>query len=360
MVSVGVTPRPSTLVCRFSSRTSTSHSRIPKYFTSASLNISTVSNVDTEPCAVCGKETTKICSKCKAVSYCGTECQKSDWESHEPNCVFLLDCLPSCDVCTSRLVKENVTGLCFRCGFILRGPCLERETGKKDGLCPGCSRLTMKSTAPTEDNVLALRDLVEKETNLLDNRRVLWCFALGHILFADLVPKNIALAKHYFSLSGSLGHGEGYRKLGDIYMSEGEWHQAKEAFEKGAALQSVGAMHSLGTYYQDGSFGGSSDYRAAKKWFKEGARLGDKDCIHSLGSIYFFGQGTTVNHEKAVAYFRRSAAEGDADSQVALGTCYAGGNGVVQSLEQAQYWWGKAEAQGRKRGRQDIAEGICY
>jgi hypothetical protein len=29
-------------------------------------------------------------------------------------------------------------------------------------------------------------------------------------------------------------------------------------------------------------------------------------------------------------------------------------------LEQAQYWWGKAEAQGRKRGRQDIAEGICY
>jgi TPR repeat protein len=217
----------------------------------------------------------------------------------------------------------------------------------------------MKSTAPTEDNVLALRDLVEKETNLLDNRQVLWCFALGHI-FADLVPKNIALAKHYFSLSGSLGHGEGYRKLGDIYMSEGEWHQAKEAFEKGAALQSVGAMHLLGTYYQDGSFGGSSDYRAAKKWFKEGARLGDKDCIHSLGSIYFFGQGTTVNHEKAVAYFRRSAAEGDADSQVALGTCYAGGNGVVQSLEQAQYWWGKAEAQGRKRGRQDIAEGICY
>jgi TPR repeat protein len=108
-------------------------------------------------------------------------------------------------------------------------------------------------------------------------------------------------------------------------------------------LQSVGAMHSLGTYYQDGSFGGSSDYRAAQKWFKEGARLGDNDCIHSLGSICFFGQGTTVNHEKAVACFRRGADKGDADSQLVLGTCYAGGNGAVPSLEQARYCWGRQQ-----------------
>ncbi|KAK7261002.1 hypothetical protein RIF29_27305 [Crotalaria pallida] len=39
------------------------------------------------PCAVCGNEATKICSRCKAVRYCSQECQQSHWISgHKVNC----------------------------------------------------------------------------------------------------------------------------------------------------------------------------------------------------------------------------------------------------------------------------------
>ncbi|KAL1221439.1 Ubiquitin carboxyl-terminal hydrolase 19 [Cardamine amara subsp. amara] len=42
---------------------------------------------DTAECAVCGKVSTKKCSRCKSVRYCSAECQKSDWNSgHKKKC----------------------------------------------------------------------------------------------------------------------------------------------------------------------------------------------------------------------------------------------------------------------------------
>ncbi|KAL0733881.1 hypothetical protein Bca4012_010091 [Brassica carinata] len=42
---------------------------------------------DTAECSVCGKLTTKKCSRCKSVRYCSGECQKSDWNSgHKRQC----------------------------------------------------------------------------------------------------------------------------------------------------------------------------------------------------------------------------------------------------------------------------------
>ena len=299
-------------------------------------------NIDTDACVVCGKETTKICSKCKGVSYCGKECQQSDKKSHEPTCELVLDNVPWCDVCNA---SQDLRVVCFQCGFVFCGPCFERATRKKGGLCPGCSRPIAKSTVRNEKNVLVLKDLVEKETNTLDYRRVIWCFVLGQI-FLELLPKNLTLAKHYFNLSGSLGYGEGYKRLGELYMEEGDWRRAKEAFEEGTAFQCVGAMRTLGTYYRTGAFGGNIDYRLAKKWYKEGARLGDEACIYHLGVMYHCGVGTTaVNYVKAVAYFRRAADKGDTDSQFYLGACYFEGKGVAQSYAQARYWWESAAAQ---------------
>ncbi|CEM13898.1 unnamed protein product [Vitrella brassicaformis CCMP3155] len=47
------------------------------------------------PCAACGKKPEDVpdgvgvfpkCNRCKLVSYCGTECQRSDWPSHKDKC----------------------------------------------------------------------------------------------------------------------------------------------------------------------------------------------------------------------------------------------------------------------------------
>ena len=35
---------------------------------------------------ICNKETTKYCSGCKTVYYCGRTCQKQDWKHHKNEC----------------------------------------------------------------------------------------------------------------------------------------------------------------------------------------------------------------------------------------------------------------------------------
>lgn len=39
-----------------------------------------------DKCSICDKETTKRCSRCKAVYYCSTECQSKDWHNHNEMC----------------------------------------------------------------------------------------------------------------------------------------------------------------------------------------------------------------------------------------------------------------------------------
>lgn len=38
-------------------------------------------------CTVCLQRADQICSKCKEVYYCSSECQKADWKNHKHNCV---------------------------------------------------------------------------------------------------------------------------------------------------------------------------------------------------------------------------------------------------------------------------------
>ena len=49
---------------------------------------------DRKCCSVCkktakekGKKVLLTCVKCHAITYCGVECQREDWERHEWNCV---------------------------------------------------------------------------------------------------------------------------------------------------------------------------------------------------------------------------------------------------------------------------------
>jgi len=37
-------------------------------------------------CQTCGKPSEKRCTRCKAVSYCNTECQRADWPTHKGVC----------------------------------------------------------------------------------------------------------------------------------------------------------------------------------------------------------------------------------------------------------------------------------
>lgn len=46
-------------------------------------------------CMICGcPNHVKVCSVCKSVSYCSTECQRKDWSSHKRDCKILATQIP--------------------------------------------------------------------------------------------------------------------------------------------------------------------------------------------------------------------------------------------------------------------------
>lgn len=42
--------------------------------------------VEDDSCFVCGKPSEAKCSRCRAISYCGPECQRKDWKRHKAEC----------------------------------------------------------------------------------------------------------------------------------------------------------------------------------------------------------------------------------------------------------------------------------
>ncbi|MBS0625261.1 MAG: zinc finger MYND domain-containing protein [Verrucomicrobia bacterium] len=52
---------------------------------------SALPQTDKRVCAVCEKTAVKmsVCSKCRFTSYCGTDCQRTDWPSHKLKCANL-------------------------------------------------------------------------------------------------------------------------------------------------------------------------------------------------------------------------------------------------------------------------------
>ena len=60
-------------------------------------------------CAVCLQPAKQLCSRCKHIYYCSTDCQKKDWKTHKPCCGT--DQAPE----STRLLVEKLTPLLSRC-----------------------------------------------------------------------------------------------------------------------------------------------------------------------------------------------------------------------------------------------------
>ena len=64
-------------------------------------------------CAKCDKtEGLKQCARCKAVSYCSTDCQKADWKDHKKICRFTITFTPASSVSPDALsVLRGMSGV---------------------------------------------------------------------------------------------------------------------------------------------------------------------------------------------------------------------------------------------------------
>ena len=121
-------------------------------------------------------------------------------------------------------------------------------------------------------------------------------------------------------------------------------HEWRPLTEQGDA----NAQYNLGVLYSNGH-GVPLDYGQARQWFEKAAALGNAKAQSSLGVLYDDGYGVSQDHRQARHWFEKAAAQGVAYAQYRLGMLYDFGNSVPQDFVQALKWYNLAAANGEKK-----------
>jgi TPR repeat protein len=134
------------------------------------------------------------------------------------------------------------------------------------------------------------------------------------------------------------------------YLGEGvaqDYGEARNWFEKAAALDNSSAMNGLADLYFYGR-GVTQNYAEVRKWSEKAAALGDATAMYNLGTLYSGGTGVTQDYAKARNWYEKAAKYGHAAAMYNLGTLYENGRGVAQDREQARKWYQEAANAGDK------------
>lgn len=128
----------------------------------------------------------------------------------------------------------------------------------------------------------------------------------------------------------------------------------------------VPAMVGLGRLYYLKSQGDEDLLWEAKEWFERAAALGDPQAHYYLGVLHRNGAGVPQDHEEALGYFLLAAQQGYGDAYIALSELYAEGiqgegpdlNKATALLEQAALL-GEGKALMMKAVRYELGDGVA-
>nr|XP_022900334.1 protein msta isoform X1 [Onthophagus taurus] len=100
-----------------------------------------------QKCYVCGKESSRKCSQCKEIFYCGEQHQKIDWKRHKFDCAFVYVTDPNMGRCLIAKRDLNPGDVILIEAPIAFGP---RPHLVEEGPvpCVGCCRLIMAEKSP--------------------------------------------------------------------------------------------------------------------------------------------------------------------------------------------------------------------
>jgi tetratricopeptide (TPR) repeat protein len=168
-------------------------------------------------------------------------------------------------------------------------------------------------------------------------------YQLGRALNGNNDPE----ARDWYEKAAALGDPLAMLNLGTMY-GEGksikqDYAKAREWYEKSAALGNTVAMTSLSRLYYD-ALGVKRDYAKAIELLKKAADLDDMYAMNNLGVAYKEGIGVPRNYATARSWFEKAAAKGDRLAMTNLGHFYAKGLGVRRNSRIAKIWYGKARS----------------
>jgi len=256
-------------------------------------------------CGACDSTSSSLlkCSGCRLVSYCGTECQGTDWSKHKSICKE-----------KRRAIQEVML--------------FEHQEGNHFGECPICflpmpfdADKIMKATAEDEEHYRYLKEITA--TSCCSTLVCTNCFD-AHI---------ITCCKERIKPTCPFCRSETPDKEKDDYelldVAEVDNHQM--LIKNGATLC------------------GRGDHAAAFTSYKKAAKLGNIQGMYFVSTMLHCGIGVATNHGKANAYVIKAAAGGHPIARHEAGMyelyqgnaeravrhfCIAASQGVTKSLEE--------------------------
>lgn len=169
------------------------------------------------------------------------------------------------------------------------------------------------------------------------------------------VPQDYGMAIQWYRKAIDAGYVQAYNGLGLYYEHEiKDYEEAIKYYQIAANNGFQFAELNLGQCYEYGL----KDYNEAFKWYRLAAKHGNKSGQINLGRYYAIGQGTPINHTKALKYFLRAIP--DATAFANLGSLYYDGLGVDKSLSTALEYYQKGYALGHIKCKPYIDEILLY
>lgn len=118
-------------------------------------------------------------------------------------------------------------------------------------------------------------------------------------------------ARQYQSINDSVGLGQAYNNLGEVYKRTGDYNKALDYLQRAIQLKKRDSATYAITWYNLGElYNLSGNYAEAKKYFEMSLQQSQKDNNQRVTGYAFWGYAITALHEKkyheAIDYFRRA------------------------------------------------------
>ena len=101
-------------------------------------------------------------------------------------------------------------------------------------------------------------------------------------------------------------------QLGFAYTAADNGRKALKTFETGIKLGSGTCCEKAGDLFYYGKAGITKDYHKAYDYYMKGYSSGDAGCMASMGMLCFYGNGLSVDMQKAKTFFREAGKAGSA------------------------------------------------
>ena len=232
-------------------------------------------------CANCGKgeeESSKLknCTACKMVKYCSRECQIAHRPQHKKECKKR-----AAELYDEKVFKqpppEEDCPICFQQLPVLATTGRRYKTCCGKVICSGCIY------APVYDS----------QGNKVEEEKCPFCRTPKPTTDEEIIERTMKRAK----------------------------------------LDDPDALHSLGMYYFNGTYGFEQDYNKALEHWHRAGELGHAAAYCSIGSAYYQGRGVEVDKKKTEHYWELSAMGGCVNARYNLGNEEVRADNVNRALK---------------------------